>query len=163
MPSGTVHAISSIIISAAAVGGAIVRPDLAPHLLSLAGGALAGILLTPDLDVDTGSISQRLVRKRAGCLVGGIWSALWAPYGALIGHRSLLSHAPVIGTALRLAYVVLVPLFLWMLASRILPGGILPAPPPAQLAWDWMLGRGWWIVLGLVASDTLHWLLDNII
>ena len=91
MPSGNTHTTCTLIL-ATALG-------LAAHYnglpaLPIAGGALIGVILTPDLDVDNGSVSQRAVRRSAGCLVGALWAAIWRPYSMMFPHRSIWSHLP---------------------------------------------------------------------
>ena len=56
---------------------------------------VGGLWLSPDLDTNSKPL------KRWGLLQG-----LWWPYRKLIPHRSLFSHGPLIGTALRLAYLM---------------------------------------------------------
>jgi uncharacterized metal-binding protein len=102
-------------------------------------GSLGGLILTPDLDVNTGSISQIRVRKWFGPAVGSLWFVYWWAYGGMFSHRGI-SHWPIIGTL-----------------TRILYGGLLLWPflqLPNHL-WAWML-------LGLMLSDLAHYLLDSL-
>jgi uncharacterized metal-binding protein len=108
-------------------------------------GALAGIILTPDLDVDRGSRSNHYVRKFAGVVVETLWRLYWKPYALLVKHRSIWSHGPILSTAIRLAYLAVLPAILWWWAG-------LPVPRLET----WML----WVILGLVAADSVHALLD---
>ena len=57
-----------------------------------------------------------------------------------------MSHCPIFGTLGRLLYVALTTLPIWVIAGR--PS--LPALP------TWLLG----LVVGLMVSDTIHWVLD---
>jgi len=72
------------------------------------------------------------------------WRLYWLPYARLVPHRSLWSHAPVIGTAIRLFY-------LGGIASLFWPGRIVPLL-------DFPLVRG--AILGLMVVDTLHCIAD---
>lgn len=143
MPGGNVHTTATIAL-AAGLGVAAYYNGL--PVLPLAGGVLAGLLLTPDLDVDRGCISNKYARK-AGCLVGFLWRLYWWPYSRLMPHRSALSHAPVLGTLLRLVYLLGLPLLAWWLISQAAHWPALPA---------------WWSypVIGLMAADGLHWAMD---
>ena len=55
---------------------------------------IGGLWLSPDLDV----ISKPAKRW-------GLLGILWFPYRKLIPHRSWISHAPIIGTLIRLVYL----------------------------------------------------------
>ncbi len=55
---------------------------------------IGGLWLSPDLDTR----SKALVRW-------GLLKGIWWPYRKLIPHRSLFSHGPLLGTALRISYL----------------------------------------------------------
>ncbi len=110
-------------------------------------GCLLGTILTPDLDQIGFSANEWGLVKTLGPL-GFIWAAIWWLY-TLIPHRSPLSHWPVLGTAIRIAYSVAVLIIIWIIVGR--PVLVMPA-------WGWVLLRGAWI--GLLVSDTGHFLLD---
>ncbi len=57
---------------------------------------IGGLWLSPDLDTTSNAF------KRWGPLK---W--IWKPYKKLLSHRSFLSHAPIIGTTLRLLYLAI--------------------------------------------------------
>lgn len=141
MPNGEVHA--GITLAAASliyIWG--MKSGEAPVLAAAAAvGTAAGVLVNPDLDVE-GTRADRIVRG-LGLAPAIIWGVLWRPYSRLIPHRSMLSHGPVIGTALRLVYMA-APF--WLL-------GILPQMTPG-------LARA---IMGLVIADNLHIGLDFII
>lgn len=119
-----------------------------PHTerIALGAGCLAGILITPDLDVDGLVASHGVMRSSLGALPGFLWRLLWLPYSYLIPHRHWLSHAPIIGTAGRLAYMA----GLAWLVMRLLS---IPIPPLPY----WSI----YAVAGLAVSDALHWLADR--
>jgi len=149
MPSGRIHAATTVALSLAAGVGAYTQNQPVPVITALAGGCLAGLLLSPDLDVDQGSISMKFARRSFGCLVGLIWAIYWKPYSAIIPHRSWLSHLPVISTALRLLYMAL-PYLAWQWWQTRQIGFTLP---------DWF----YLAFLGLCLSDLAHWAMDNTI
>jgi uncharacterized metal-binding protein len=63
--------------------------------LLVSGGFLfSGLMLSPDLDLHS------LPFKRWGWLR---W--IWIPYQKAMGHRSIFSHGPIIGTTLRVLYL----------------------------------------------------------
>ena len=150
MPSGITHARSSL---ALAVGGGLLAfyqfDQSLLHSAALAGGSLLGILITPDLDVNEGCISREVVRRLAGPVLSAVWFAFWRPYSLVMPHRSPLSHFPVLGTAVRLLYLSILPaLVFWFSGGGV---GALRFP-------EW----GWWVVGGLALSDLLHFLMDQI-
>jgi uncharacterized metal-binding protein len=113
----------------------------------LTGGCLAGVLLTPDLDVDNPVHSHAIVDRRIGCLPGLIWRVLWYPYAKSIPHRHWLSHAPIIGTLLRVMYIALPT---WAVLT------LLGYPKIWLYLPDCWLG----VLIGLAVSDALHWAAD---
>jgi uncharacterized metal-binding protein len=81
---------------------------------------VGGFMLGPDLDIH----SIQYVR----------WGPLrwiWLPYQVAIKHRSRLSHGPIIGTALRVVY-----LMVWLLLFAIASVAILNVLWDAQLSWQ---------------------------
>jgi uncharacterized metal-binding protein len=64
--------------------------------LILAGGFLfSGMMFGPDLDINS------IQYKRWGLL-----KPIWLPYRKFLSHRSILSHGPIIGTCIRLLYLL---------------------------------------------------------
>jgi uncharacterized metal-binding protein len=110
-------------------------------------GCMSGIFLSPDMDVDAGFLGYAYIDRYLGKIVGTIWRALWWPYAVLIPHRSWWSHAPIISTALRLAY--------WYLIYLV--GCILFKWP----VWTPDLHHGY-LYAGLAVSDALHYITDII-
>jgi len=93
-------------------------------------GCASGVAVSPDLD---------LVNTVRVPVIGWLWGAYWWPYRKLIAHRAYISHAPIVGTLVRLAY--LMPIII--IAISILPPGLVAA----------------WAA-GLACADILHSLLD---
>jgi len=81
---------------------------------------VGGFMLGPDLDIH----SIQYVR----------WGPLrwiWLPYQIAIKHRSRLSHGPIIGTALRVAYLAA-----WLSLFAVVSMGLLNVLWDAQLTWQ---------------------------
>jgi len=92
-------------------------------------GCMAGMVITPDLD-------QSEARRGFN---------YWSLYGRLIPHRSFWSHCPVIGTAIRCAYLLWAPAFViryWHL--------------PWEFAKEFLIAA----FIGLCVADFGHWFLD---
>ena len=177
MPDGKTHAAATVL--AAGIAGPVayfIAGATWETSLALSVGTMAGLLLSPDLDVRIGSRSFWLVRHSFGPLVGFFWQWFWQPYARLIPrHRHPLSHSPVIGTALRLLYLFLVfgGLYwalreFWIYIATIISGAgflmvdqlgrALPPPPSLADLLTWSLF--WWAAAGLAIADALHTLMD---
>ena len=135
MASGRNHALDSVLCGG--VGAAVILHNgHAPaSAMVFAFGAYTGLLLSPDLDQDGLTLSEVLLPWPFRWL----FIAYWMPYAWMMPHRSFWSHAPVLSTFVRLAYFC--PIWSW---GAVVVGSAL----------------GWWVV-GLMLSDTLHWLRDS--
>jgi uncharacterized metal-binding protein len=105
MPSGRTHDRITL-WTLPLVGGltlAVTRNSL-PTLMICAGYLFGGLMLGPDLDLHS------VQYKRWGWFR---W--IWLPYQWSINHRSPYSHAPIIGTTLRIIY-----LLAWMALATFL-------------------------------------------
>src|SRR4051812_40838565 len=98
MPSARTHDRITIACAAptAAVAWLLTR-DPAAAAVAVAGLLLGGFMFGPDLDIDSKQY------RRWGPL-----RALWLPYRWAIPHRSRLSHGVLFGTAIRVAYFLVV-------------------------------------------------------
>ena len=112
----------------------------------VASGALAGIYITPDLDVDGWIRSKRKATRSLG-LVGYAWFVFWYPYSKAIRHRNWLSHAPLIGTMGRIVYLLTIPLTVAMATHTAVSGQAVSYIAIASV--------------GLACSDIIHWLRDG--
>lgn len=154
MPSGRVH---SAVTAACALGASVVlyKTGYPLSIITAAGGGcLLGLVVNPDLDVDQGSISNKIVRRSAGCVLGLVWSLIWKPYALVIPHRSPLSHFPILGTVIRLGYLYGL---LWLINYGL--GVIAPG------AHVWPSVPFWWLwsFAGLALVDAIHFLMDQTI
>lgn len=136
MPNGRTHTLATGLLAV----GTLPLGDV-----GLTAGVLAGLILSPDLDVDEGFIGLAHLR-RVGCvgnILSGIWRAFWYPYSKIVPHRSHISHSIFFGTVARVCYLVL-PILLANFMG-------LPLVIPS-----WF---GMWFI-GLCLSDALHILMD---
>jgi uncharacterized metal-binding protein len=107
MSSGSTHDQFNSFCILSLVSGALATNSM-PTLLVAGGFAIGTIWLSPDLDLEKSNPSNRL----------GILKPLFAPYRAICGHhRSLISHSPVLSTAIRVLYS-LIPVFFYMVATK---------------------------------------------
>lgn len=145
----------------------LVSPEHVPWILL---GAAAGLVLSPDMDVDGGWIGHYWIRKVLGRPGEWYFNTIVTPYQKSFKHRSFWSHFPLISTALRLIYFVFpfITLFLHdqdineaeiSLRSAIaffcmapFLGLLIALEPSGEV----MMA----VVGGLALSDFLHWLFD---
>lgn len=123
-----------------------------PELMLCAAGALAGTIITPDLDVDKAFIGDKIIEKKVGSLAKRFWLWFWKPYKTSMKHGRYLSHFPVISTLVRLLYIhfrlILLPgLVYWLIYPQWDIRQLVLTIPPT-------------FVYGLVGSDIIHYFLD---
>ena len=149
MAKGSTHAKATLAL--AAVGGWVSYRlgHPLPFTLALTGGVLAGLAITPDLDLERGCISNAVIRRLVGRTVERLWGLFWRPYGLLLRHRSRLSHLPVVGTTVRLVYLCALPALICWLAGNALGWTLIPS---------WI----WWSIAGLILADSPHFLMDSL-
>lgn len=131
----------------------------------VASGALLGVLLTPDLDVDDGCISHYYIRKFFGKWVELWWFWLWHPYSLAFKHRSNWSHFPIFSTLFRLTYFCF-PIIIYPILRRRLATVLqsqIAALPLLVTAAILLYAAGVdviFVILGLILSDTVHFIAD---
>lgn len=137
---GRHHHRVTLVLAGVTLIAPIVTGDV--RALAMTAGALTGLVVEPDLDVDHRTHSENLVYRHAGRAVGLLWQIYWYPYALLNPHRGV-SHWPLVGTLTRALYLL----------------------APAIAAWAW---QGWpvpWAILGywfagLCLADLAHIVLD---
>jgi len=166
MADGETHALGTqtlavLLFAAEATCGKVHGDALTSTLIYstvLAGGAMLGLILTPDLDVNAGSISEDEVREISP-FGENLWWIYWFPYRWILPHRSPLSHWPVIGTVGRLVYVSF-PYWAALAVTYFL----------SPFWFDRLVQNGLWLVtlsyfrvavLGLAGADLLHFFMDR--
>lgn len=155
MPGGKVHTAITLATVTGLIAPSFVFGNGGDIYMYIA-GAMAGVFLTPDHDVDGGNFTDTIIRKVS--YVGQkVWRVFWTPYALLLPHRGKLSHFPVLSTFIRLGYILLaINLIVWLigLVSKILGGD-----NTVSFVFWW----NWSFFLGLVHVDTLHWVADQLI
>ncbi len=147
MPSGKIHAGISTAAALGLLGWGMATHQ--PEMISgaLASGCLVGLFISPDLDANEPTNSYTILKDQAGMLPARLWYTLWLPYSRLVRHRSWVSHFPVIGTSIRVAYLGLIAWLILLVLGRPWPWAQVPAWVP-------------WVLVGLAISDLLHWAAD---
>lgn len=162
MSSGYVH--NTVSLATAGVGFlvAIANGVSVESSALLAAGCLLGIILTPDLDQPTYNRIENKWRNSSNPLIamtGMLYVALWMPYAYMIPHRSWASHTPIVGTALRILYILVVLSIIMLLVGMFVSGwhDMIPA------LWAWIPNNFEQLsplIYGLALSDFMHWVLD---
>ena len=133
MSSGKTHAKASVALSVPSCVVAATQWGVVPGL-GVALGCLAGVFVSPDLDIDHRTYSENALPG----MLGTLWYWVWLEYSRIMPHRSFWSHAPIVGTAIRIVYG-----FWWI--------ALIDVTLFWQLRWLW---------IGLMISDTAHWVMD---
>lgn len=149
MASGQAHTRASLlaVLPAGIAAGLILGPWAVPGAML---GCNAGVLLTPDLDQIGISKGEWTLVRKLGPL-GFLWMAFWSVYAKALRHRGFWSHCPVVGTIGRLGYCGVLISLIWIILGR---PEIPPLTPEMQ---EFLWGAG----LGLLISDTIHFIMDG--
>jgi uncharacterized metal-binding protein len=159
MPSGRTHdRITLLCLPLLSLATFRLTASLGLTGLTALGFLFGGFMFGPDLDI------RSLQSKRWGCLG---W--IWRPYRGHLRHRSWLSHGPIAGTFLRLAY-----LSIWLLLGLLFLLEIANASGRVAITWNtlgqslgWALGQYPWawgaIALGIELGAMSHTLSDWLI
>jgi uncharacterized metal-binding protein len=140
MASGKNHD-RSILFTTPIIGIIGVSYSLELGIVAASAHLLGGLYLSPDLDL----VSRPY--KRWGWLR---W--IWIPYQKFIPHRSPLSHAPVIGSLIRLGYLAIWLSCLWV---------IFPGLQKVEWAITW--NKAIAFLVGVELSALNHLLLDGLL
>ncbi|MFM7408749.1 MAG: metal-binding protein [Cuspidothrix sp.] len=124
MPSGQTHDRITIWSMPWVAGITLVATGSSNMTLLVAGGYMfGGLMFGPDLDI----YSRQFQRW-------GFLRWIWLPYQKSLRHRSFLSHGPIIGTMLRVAYLTtflaLVAMVVFVIFTKL-----------GNVAWNW--GEVW--------------------
>lgn len=136
MANGRTHAITTLILAGASAIYCQHNDLTQWHTV----GIVSGVLIGPDLDVDGGNISNKILRSVpvVGGAMDGFWLWYWRLYAEFMQHRGLLSHSFVVSTLFRYACAF------WPML--LIPGAVMY----------------WEFLYGLMLSDALHIVLDMI-
>jgi len=118
-------------------------------------GNLAGVLLTPDHDVDGGNFTDTIIR-RVSPTAQKIWRVFWTPYARALPHRGKLSHFPVLSTLVRLGYILVAVNLISAVVHVVLS---VFGRVDVSFVFFWNSSFFW----GLVHVDTIHYLADRLI
>jgi len=156
MSSGKVHIKASLILASGFSLGAII--DSNPQMLLSVAGALTGIMISPDLDVDSGNVSNKILRKNIGWVAEKTWNGFWYGYKKSFKHGQFGSHFPIFSTLVRIFYV-----YFWVI---LVPHSLIWFS--FNTNWDLIYVLKWyvkiflnfWFIYGLMSSDLIHQILD---
>lgn len=173
MPSGKTHERINEIATAVAMPATLILAlratgDLGRSLTITAYG-LAGMLFAtffadPDLDHDHITLTEARLRQIpfVGLPLYVLFTAFWYPYARLSRHRGI-SHRPIIGTLLRLGYILIAFALINAVGRWILFGTPQNWTAPFLALFRWIVANpfeaGAWIA-GVCLIDALHTLAD---
>ena len=156
MSNGIVHTKATLIAASAFTVGTILSWN--PENFQYVVGALIGVFVHPDLDVNHGRVaSAKIILRRLGYYPHVGWQTVWYMYRRSLKHGGDLSHFPVISTLGRLTYLYLFVIVIPYLALA----PVLRLDFWSELSWwAWQVIAHYKIVLGLMSVDFIHWVLD---
>ena len=172
MPDGKTHTTASVMLALTSSVAMLAKGVPTDIVIYGAAGCLSNVLLSPDLDIDSGYIGDGIVRKYLGGFIGWVWRTVWLPYSKVVKHRSVVSHFPVIGTVVRLFYLyfwyqaismtINVALFFagWSIPVYQMPLKEMLSAWAGTTLWTPVGADTYFFVLGLCTSDTLHAVMD---
>lgn len=168
MANGVTHTTLTAVSTAACFYASVqwVNAGMPDAGAGLAVGAVLGHFITPDIDHHHHTIEEKRIAKLFGKKAGRYWSAFWAPYEVLMKHGSWLSHVPVIGTGLRIIYVLL--RLAQFIAPVILAFMLLDLYTVEQLSFHLTSLLTFshnntlrWLFFAWCMQDTIHWAADG--
>lgn len=109
MASGKVHFAGNIINGTILTVGAYLYSEEAVPLIII--GSILGTLITPDMDLEGTTFTERLMRKIP--IIGLLFQNSWYIYSLLTKHRGL-SHNILFGTLTRIIWFVFIISF-WLI------------------------------------------------
>jgi len=182
MPNGRIHSAATIGATTGISTGIVIANislfKLPMLLWFIPIGSLVGLFLTPDLDQDNTVMSHNYTNRFFGRIIGFWWYHLWHSYSIAFKHRSTPSHAPVISTLVRLTFLVFPPIIILLRNQRTSAVPLLyhslislVAVLPIWTAAIFIYSTGIdinpvifiYLIIGLIASDTLHYIMDRIL
>lgn len=122
-------------------------------------GCLFNLVMGPDLDQGSITYNEKMVGyiPVLGPLAQKVWIVIWAPYAVLIPHRSPLSHFPILGTIIRLSYL-LFAICCIISITFVIPLNASFYVISSKLFEEYLL----FSVFGLILADFGHWLRDTL-
>lgn len=156
MADGRTHAAANggvltlVVASGALLSLAVPTTEVYAVAAGASAGALAGLLITPDIDQPGITYEERRVMRYLGP-IGYLWFLYWLPYGLFMPHRGY-SHTVPQGTLGRLLYATLPWLILTLWLGIRLSAAWLPYLPYALVA----------LVLAWCVQDLTHLALDGL-
>jgi uncharacterized metal-binding protein len=152
MPSGKLHSALTLATASGVIAPYLIVNLYGNEYMYLA-GCVTGLMVTPDMDVNNGNISDHYIRK-VSRPAQWLWRLFWTPYALLVPHRHFVSHFPIVGTILRIGYFFLIINLLNLVWSFII--GLFDT---VSFVWIW----DWSFFFGLAHVDAVHWAVDNTI
>lgn len=169
-PDGYYHGRITVALSPFCFGVGALAGGFATHTLPgfvfggifCALGCLFGLYMDPDLDQEMVTSSRWRVIKMellgipVGKFIGSIWTMIWFPYALAMPHRSFWSHAPIVGTAGRAAWLLFVCFLSWWAVW-----GLDQAVYILGTLLERWQGAILMFLAGLAVSDWGHWVRDQ--
>lgn len=157
MPDGATHFAANALTG---VGMTFAAAWYAPDAFApVAVGSIIGAFITPDMDVDHTTETEKLMRKVP--VVGTAIQAAWLPYALNMKHRGP-SHWPVLGTLGRAAYLALILAAFYFFVFGVLGYFYVDTDSVREFSIRWITKeRSACMIAAWCIQDFIHWLMDG--
>ena len=155
MSSGVTHLYGNLIFGTAITGTVLwLQPDLAASVFI---GAVAGMIITPDLDINHETITEQIMNQVP--FLGWLFGQAWYGYALIANHRGL-SHNLFLGTLGRVAWTLLISLVTLIFLFGLLQLIGISFDPIAVMRGLTLVLLNPVTLLAWFAQDVLHYILD---
>lgn len=117
-------------------------------------GCMFCLFCNPDLDMQGVTKAEGNVYRAFGKVIGVIWQTYWTPY-SIVGHRSFISHTPVISTIVRYIYLIAPATLILAVLDRY---GVIPMSVLDFVLWTFEYVPI--VMIGTMIGDTGHFARD---
>jgi uncharacterized metal-binding protein len=160
MASGQLHFTANVIAGTVLTSIAYLRAPEPAMALYIGIGCLIGTIVTPDMDLEGTTYTERMMRKIP--VFGWLWQQSWYGYALLFRHRGA-SHNLLLGTPSRIMWLGIIAVF-WTVFLIGLLCVVQPGNDPDVLGRDIATTILSWVhpglLLGWFAQDIAHYILD---
>lgn len=156
MSNGKTHATASLVLAAGFSIASMATQN--PNILMCSLGAVTGIFLSGDLDVDNGNISNTIIKKKVGWFGEKLWRMFWRGYSSSFKHGQFASHFPIFGTFTRLSYIYFWTILPFYVANVLFLKGRFDTV--GDMIWWTRAFLNPFFFYGLCCADLIHFFLD---
>ena len=111
MPCGKTHdKISTVTTPIVGIGAYLITSDIKITAILMSAYVFASLMFNGDLDTNSRPYNRWWLLKM-----------IWIPYQLMFSHRSIWTHGLVLGTVIRLVYVLAIPVLIIVIRGTEIP------------------------------------------